>query len=66
MARHRISADDRVACRHGCPIEVPEGAIGVVLSHGADNDLFIRWPDIGVQAWTDDEAARWLIVVVDE
>lgn len=65
MIQPSIRTDDRVVCRDGCPIEVPAGAIGVVISSGADHGLFIRWPEVGVQSWTNDEAERWLVLLDD-
>lgn len=63
MSECRIRVDDRVACLDGCPIDVPRGAVGIVLLAASDDNLFIRWPEIGVQAWTTEQAEEWLRVV---
>lgn len=58
-----LHVDDAVTCLDGCPIDVPPGSIGTVLLLGPDGDVHIRWPDVGVQAWTVEEAETWLVVV---
>ena len=43
--------------------DLESGALGRLLGFGADGYVFVRWPDLGVEGWSIEDARRAFEVV---